>query len=119
MSILKFELKKEHLELVKYLNWDNLKDGTISTEPSEPFGSNNSYDDMGIILYGKPEDFDPFNYDGDEIGNPFKWSLEQLEEMETLLSELPQAIEVILNAQTFEPGMYKTRYNDKSWKKIK
>ena len=113
MSILKFELKKEHLELVKYLNWDNLKDGTISTEPSEPFGSNNSYDDMGIILYGKPEDFDPLD------GNPFDWTRQQKDEMDKIFNELPIALEIILNTQQFEPGHYKKKYHLPDWKRYK
>ena len=29
------------------------------------------------------------------------------------------ALEVILNKQTFEPGLYKTRYHNREWKKVK
>ena len=38
--------------------------------------------------------------------------------MDKLLKELPIALEVILNAQTFVPGLYKTRYHNREWKKM-
>ena len=113
MSVLKFELKKGHVELLKHLEWGDLEDATISTIEKQPFGDYAFYDDMGVILYGKPEEFDPFE------GNPFQWTPEQVVEMENLMSELPRAIEVVLNSQSFEPGLYKTRFSSRIWKKIK
>lgn len=113
MSILKFELKEEHLKLLKHLDWESDYNGdNIRTTGENPFGGFDYYEDMGIILYGKPDEFDPFE------GNPFAWSDEQKEEMDKLLSELPMALEVVLNTQSFTPGRYKTRFHDKNWKKI-
>jgi hypothetical protein len=116
MSILKFELKKEHIKLLKHLNWSELTDNnaiTTITESSSPFGGFDYYEDMGIILYGKPDNFNPFEED------PFEWTDEQKQEMDKLLSELPTAIEVILNAETFQTGHYKTKFHIRNWNKIK
>lgn len=112
MSVIKFELKDEHLKLLKHLSWSEYSDGVISTEGKTPFDGFDHYEDMGIILYGRPDDFDPFE------GDPFVWTQEQQDEMDVLLHELPTAIEVVLNAQTFETGRYKTKFHNRDWKLI-
>lgn len=114
MSVLKFELKEEHLKLLKHVEWEREFNGeTIITHGENPFGGFDHYEDMGIILYGRPEEFDPFD------GNPFDWSEEQKEEMDKLLSELPLALEVVLNTKSFDLGLYKTKFHVREWKKVK
>lgn len=99
---------------MKHLEWDEVTDGAIFTKgENTPFGGFDHYEDMGVILYGQPEDFDPFE------GDPFEWTDEQKEEMDKLLSELPLAIEITLNTQKFEPGNYKAKFHDRNWKKLK
>ena len=106
MSVIKFELKEEHLKLLKHLEWSELSlHNEIHTNgENTPFGG---------ILYGQPEEFDPFD------GDPFEWSEEQKIEMDELISELPRAVEVVLYTQSFKIGTYRTKYHDKHWKKIK
>lgn len=115
MSIIKFELKEDHIKLLKHLEWNELTDtkSIVSKGENTPFGGFDHYEDMGIILYGRPPEFDPFE------GNPFGWTDEQKEEMDTLLTELPLALEVILNTQSFTPGRYKTKFHDRHWKQLK
>lgn len=115
MSVIKFELKEDHLKLLKHLSWQELtEDKRIITEGlNSPFGGIDYYEDMGIIIFGKPEDFDPLE------GNPFSWTKEQKEEMDKLIVELPLAIEVILSTGSFELGKYKSRYHIGEWKRIK
>jgi len=114
MSIIKFELKEEHIKLIKHLEWDRDFNGeTITTIGNNPFGGFDHYEDMGVILYGKPEGFNPLE---DE---EYEWSDEKKEEMDKLLSELPLAIEVILYTKSFEVGKFKTRYHNRDWKKNK
>jgi len=113
MSVLKFELKESHLNLMKHLSWAEITDGVITTEGETPFGGFDHYDDMSVILYGKPEGFNPL------VDEEHKWEESQLLEMDTLLHELPMAIEVVLNAQTFKTGLYKTKYHNRDWKLIK
>tara|TARA_R110002050_G_scaffold131289_2_gene253059 strand:+ start:1043 stop:1396 length:354 start_codon:yes stop_codon:yes gene_type:complete len=115
MSIIKFKLKKEHVLLVKHLEWEELtsNNGIVSKGDGSPLGGLDHYEDMGVILYGMPKDFDPFD------GNPFDWTEEQKSEMDVLIGELPLALEVILKTQTFEPGDYKCRFHIRNWKKVK
>lgn len=114
MSVIKFELKEDHLKLLKHVEWDRDFNGeVIVTSGENPFGGFDHYEDMGVILYGKPDDFDPFD------GNPFLWTDEQKEEMDKLLSELPTAIDVILNTHSFELGTYKTKFHNRQWKLTK
>lgn len=115
MSVVKFKLKEEHVKLVKHLEWKELTENKVieTKDEGSPFGGSNHYEDMGIILYGMPEEFDPFE------GDPFDWTDEQKEEMDKLISEMPLALDIILNKQTFEIGTYKRKFNLREWKKIK
>ncbi len=109
------ELKEEHLKLLKHLEWDELLlYNQVHTQgDTSPFGGIDYHEDMGVILYGQPDDFDPFE------GDPFQWTEEQKEEMDKLISELPLAIEVILSTGSFELGNYKSRFHIREWKKKK
>ena len=122
MAVIKLQLKKEHINLLKHLSWNELsKDKQISTsnlETDSPFGGFDYYEDMGIILYGKPDEFIPSDLKVIENVNPFTWSDEQKKEMDELLSELPLALEVVLSTKSFEPGNYKARFHIREWKKI-
>lgn len=116
MSVLKFNLTQKHIDLVKHLQWNNteVNNKVISTTTDgSPFGGFDHYEDMGVILYGRPDDFNPLD------GNPFEWSDEQKNEIDKLLSELPMALDVILYTQSFVPGEYKTKFHNRDWKKIK
>lgn len=117
MSVVKFELKQEHVLLLKNLRWGLLNNQfLVSTEsPKEdpaPFGTDTIYEGMDIILNGKPENFDPLNDNGSE------YTEEQKKEWDELFSELPTALDIILYNGHFELGTYKTRYHDRQWKKI-
>jgi len=115
MSILKFELTENHIDLLKHLEWEELTDAKsiVSKGENTPFGGFDHYEDMGVILFGQPTDFDPFE------GNPLEWDEEQKEIMDKLLSELPMALEIVLYTQSFTPGSYKTKYHNKHWKQLK
>lgn len=119
MSVLKLELKEEHVKLLKQLRW-SLNDNIISgvghdgEETKPPFGENNLYEAIDIILNGVPENFDPFNTEDDKV-----YSDEQKAEWDKLYSELPMALDIILFNGTFELGTYKTKWHDRFWKKIK
>ncbi len=117
MSVVKFELKEEHLKLLKHLRWSKDEKNIIinisDDEDSVPFGFDSIYEAIDTILNGKPESFDPF--DTHEI---IEYSYEQKTEWDKLYSELPLALEVLLHNQSFEIGRYKTKFNDRNWKKI-
>ena len=118
MSVIKFELKKEHVLLLKNLRWGLTQNKFIVsteniTEDPAPFGADTVYEGVDLILNGKPEGFDPLNNDG--MGT---YTDEQISEWDKLISELPTALDIILYNGNFELGTYKTRYHLRDWKKI-
>lgn len=117
MSIVKFELKEEHVKLLKHLRWSKDKNNIIvnvsDDEDSVPFGFDTIYEAIDTILNGKPEGFDP--YDTHDI---IDYSDEQKDEWDKLYDELPTALDVILHNQSFNLGHYKTKYHDRNWKKM-
>ena len=118
MSVLLFELKEEHLKLLKFLRWSiNDKNFIVSTEDDNedpaPFGANNLYEGIDLILNGKPANFDPLNTEDIET-----YSNEQKAEWDKLYSELPTSLAIILQTQKFEIGLYKAKFHDQIWKKI-
>jgi len=119
MSVITFELKKEHLLLLKNLRWSVNKDNIICNVADEgdnlapPFGDFDLYEAIDLILNGKPENSDPLIYD--EFP---EYSAEQKTEWDKLYSQLPMALDVILYNGTFETGVYKTKWHLRDWKKI-
>ena len=119
MSVIQFELKQIHLDLLKNLRW-SLTDNKflISAENVEediaPFGSDNIYEAIGLILKGRPDNFDPFN-----ALNLLEYSEQEKKEWDAILAELPIALDVILYNGHFELGTYKTRYHNRDWKKVR
>lgn len=124
MAILKFQLKSQHLLLLKHLKWSLIDNYITSVEKNNnydsdlegqlsPFGGLDLYEDIGIILYGKPMDFNPL--DSEES---YQYSEEQKTEMKQLFSELPTALNLILSRQSFELGKFKTKDTFMDWKQI-
>lgn len=117
MSILKFELKEEHVKLLKHLRWSKDKNNIIvgldGEEDSVPFGENNIYEAIDLILNGRPEDFNAL--EDDEIIN---YSEDQKKNWDNLYRELPIALDIILYTGKFELGSYKTKFHDRNWKKM-
>lgn len=119
MSVITFTLKEEHVKLLKFLKW-SLTDKkfiisaeNINEDPS-PFGGDNIYDDIDLILNGKPDNFNPLTED-----NFRQYSKEQKDKMDMLMSDLPTALDIILYNGNFELGTYTTRYHDRQWKRKK
>jgi hypothetical protein len=124
MSLIKFELKEDHLKLLKNLQWSKtetnhlLSISGMDDDDAEdiiltPFGGDNLIQDMGDILYGKPEDFDPFNEDTD-FGK-VTYTDEQIEYMTELFNGITTALDICLYTQSFEVGYYKTPYHMRDW----
>ena len=120
MSTIKFELKKEHVELLKNLRWCNTKENILSgvadegDELAPPFGGNDLYESIDLILIGKPSNLDPLNSD-----EWVQYTEEQKAEWKTLYDELPMALEIILYNSSFELGKYKALFHIRKWVKIK
>jgi hypothetical protein len=112
MGVKKFILREEHLKILKHINWslgDNKEICSIGN--GSPLGGFNHYEDIAVIIYGNTGNIDLLN------DSEFRFTQEQLIEMDTLLEGLPIAIEIILNTQSFEPGEFITRHHLTEWKK--
>lgn len=118
MSVIKFELKEEHVKLLKNLRWST-KGGLIvnmyndGEEYIPPFGENDLYEAIDVILNGKPTNFDPFNTE--EI---VEYTEEQKAEWDELYQQLPTALDIVLFNGSYELGTYKTKFHDRVWKKV-
>jgi hypothetical protein len=118
MSIIKFELKDKHIKLLKNLRWCNAPTDKMIVSVDnydEPFmfGGDNIYQEIDLILNGKPINFDPLN--SSDIPT---YTSEQIEEWDKLLSELPLALEIILFNGNFNTGMFKAKFTDRQWKQL-
>jgi hypothetical protein len=79
-----------------------------------PFGEDDLYEAIDIILNGKPKVFDPMNAIGEN-----QYSTEQKAEWDKLYNDLPIALDLVLYNGNYELGKYKTKWYDRVWKKIK
>ena len=114
MALLKFELKEEHLKLLRHFRWSIDETNAIysETENETPYGGLSLIEDVGLILYGKPDD--PFDHTS--AYGP-QYSDDQQTEIMIIYDELHIALEIILYTQAFELGHYKTKKYDINWKK--
>jgi len=119
MSVLKITITDDHIKLIKQLRWSLNSENHIvalghdGMENIPPFGEDNLYEAIDLILNGVPEDFDPFTTE-----EPRVYSDEQKAEWDKLYTELPTCIDIIMYIGSFETGTYKTKYHDRVWKKV-
>lgn len=117
MALIKFELKDDHIKLLKHLRWSMVSDQLVSrgddTEEygDSPFGGDDLLEDMCIILNGKPDNFNPI--DDETLVSTL--SDEEKSSILALHSELPTALDIILYTGSFEPGHYKRKWYDRNW----
>lgn len=117
MALIKFELKDDHIKLLKHLRWSMVSDQLVSrgddTEEygDSPFGGDDLLEDMCIILNGKPDNFNPM--DDETLVSTL--SDEEKSSILALHSELPTALDIILYTGSFEPGHYKRKWYDRNW----
>lgn len=121
MALLRFELKREHILLLKHLKWSINEDFILNSISDDlevngdsPFGGVDIFEDMSLILNGKPDNFDPL-----EDEQYVRYTDEDKEEMIKLLNELPMALNIILSRESFELGKFKSKWYDINWKKDK
>jgi hypothetical protein len=119
MSVIKFELKQEHLTLLENLSFSVNKNNIIQGVKDEidniapPFGANSIYEAIDLIFNGKPEGIDPFTTETE-----IEYTEEQKAEWDSLYRELPTAMEIILSTKSFTLGKYKCISYKKDWKLI-
>jgi tRNA(Leu) C34 or U34 (ribose-2'-O)-methylase TrmL len=129
MAIKKFIITENHIKLIKNLKFSLTDDKKhlISLQKHEndvaeehgkinsSFGGENNYEDISIIINGKPsnETFDLIK--AEEL---YSFTPEQKAEMDKLMEELPTALEIVLATQSFSIGEYKMKLHIGEWIKI-
>jgi hypothetical protein len=117
MSVITFELKQEHIDLLKHLKWSLTSDKFIVsaeniTEDTALFGADNTYEAIDLIFNGKPENFNPLET------SAIVYTQEQKDKWDALIEELPMALDIVLYNGHFELGNYRTKYHIRQWKKV-
>jgi len=117
----RFELKKEHLALISALKYDAISMSILFNEYNEtltPFGGIDLVTDLGDILIGRElSDEDKLRLT--DLGGDFKSRDNDMGWAMDFYREIPVALEVISNRRTFELGLFRTRWYETDWKKIK
>ena len=114
MSVIKFELKENHIKLVRQLNIVSLLDKP-SIDDKRLFGDEDIYQDIDLILNGKTKEVEADT----EFDVACNYSDNEKAEMDKLVSELSTALDVILFTGSFEPGRYVRRSYERNWIKQK
>ena len=118
MSVIKLTITENHIKLLTNLRWSS-KDGAIVSLGHDgddyipPFGENNLYEAIDLILNGVPEGFDPFNTESTK-----EYPEEQKSDWDKLYNELPMVLDIVLYNGNFDIGTYKTKWHLRGWKKI-
>lgn len=110
MNLKTFELKREHIKLLKEANisWDDCEFGAPCMDPKRPYG--NSYVEGDIIeALGLYEGF----YE-DEGYRPSYLE----DEARSFHREMETALRVVLSAQSFEPGIYREKPSGRYWEYV-
>lgn len=118
MSLIRITITEDHIKLLKHLRWSlNTNNFLVGTEDEfidkdfGPFGSNNLYEAVDLILNGNTEEFDLLAED------TRVFSEIEVAKIDKLYKELPLALDVILYTQSFELGDYVSSYHDRVWEK--
>lgn len=101
-----FVLTEQHVKLLRNTctSWYDAEFGAPCIDPKRPYGNSSVYHDMIRIL----EIDAPADEDGEYA--------EQLyEQLRNLHEELETALEVVLSAGSFEPGVYCTHSYGSDW----
>jgi hypothetical protein len=112
MSINRFELTEDHIKLVKNIKINEIS-GVPQIDEDNPFGGDNLYDDMNLILNGKTREVGP-----DDTWEEVSYPEEDIVYWDKLKSELATALDVVLCVSSFEPGTYGSRSFNRTWKKV-
>jgi hypothetical protein len=106
MSLIKVEITEDHIKLVRQLIITKVDNVLFATdEDGSPFGGDNLYEDIDLILVGAPEGgVKPFS-------EPEPLTDEVIARYQALYEDLPNVLEVVLSLATFETGHYKRKYS--------
>ncbi len=119
MSVKLLNVTEDHIKLLKSLEFEIESDSYhLTTRSSEyddkpcAFGYETFLEEAGIIIYGKPETFDP---DSTDIR---LFTEEQEKYMKQLFLELPDVLTIRLQHEGSILGNFRKKYHKPGWKKV-
>lgn len=109
----RFELTENHIKLLSksFIEFnDSRYYGASSVNIIHPYGNSDVVGDIYEILYGEEWDYSERGEMGDELVN----------ELMKIHRETATALQIVLCAKTFEPGLYeqKSEWSSLSWGKV-
>lgn len=128
--VLEFELKQEHLDLLKQVNigWNECEFGAPEIDPKRPYGDSDIENNIAEIIKLKKDkttiDFDKEEYaafdDKQEYFDEAEWNEKTQDLLKDLHKQTQIALEIILHNQTFKLGKYKRKdyYSTDKWEFI-
>lgn len=108
-----FFLTEDHIALAQRMNVryeDGIEFGAPAIDPKRPYGNGDVICDIAEILGIKQEGF---------CGDDEEFSERQWKELEALHRQMETALQVILTAKSFEPGMYEAQKYIDDWRKVR
>lgn len=106
-----FTLTAEHVTLLRNtsVSWNDLEVGAPTIDPKRPYGNGDHITDICRIL-GWPKE-------GDNGHEPC-WSSTQRKRARVLHGDLETALQVVLAAGSFEPGLYGCTDYMRNWRRL-
>jgi len=104
-----FQLTKEHIDLLTnaVVSWYDCEFGAPCIDPKRPYGNSDVLSDLAKILGFErkvcPHCGEPIEEDDNDL---------PVSELEQTHRETEIALQIVLDTQSFKPGLY-LRYNDK------
>lgn len=108
MSLVKFEVKEEHIKLLRNMAWDKDELNPLVGM----FDGDYNEEEMGIIIFGKPEE----EYDPTEA-KVIPYTEEQIVYLNELAEGLPEAMDIIMETGEFKAGHFKRKSHLRNWKR--
>lgn len=104
MSDNEFELTTDHVKLLRrmYVGWNDAETGAPEIDPKRPYGNSDVPGDVAGIL--------GWEYDADD---DMPTHMEEL--AEALHRDTQLALQVVLTAGSFEPGLYRRTWPRNDW----
>lgn len=128
----RFEIKAEHLKLLKSFNvdWDDCEFGAPCIDPKRPYGNSSVFQDMIETLGFKTLKEGIYEFElysrtwllkGEDKYNLYLEGADEeelLEELQQLHRETETALQICLTTQIFETGLYEADEYSENWEKI-
>jgi hypothetical protein len=108
IMVAEFELRWEHLELMKHLQWTMLDSESHypAADPKRPYGNSDYIGDMRRILENAMPDDDGPGVVCPKCSHEFIPPMHSRQELESIQDGMATALEIVCQIQQFSPGIF-------------